>query len=59
MPKEYLGDSVYVDVSDGMLVLTTENGMPDDPNNPTNRIILERKVVIGLIYFAIRNGFRN
>ncbi len=27
MPKEYLGDSVYVDFDGWMLTLTTENGM--------------------------------
>ena len=33
MPKQYLGDSVYV-VFDGYHVtLTTENGYPDDPRN--------------------------
>jgi len=33
MKKEYLGDSVYVEVEDGMLKLTTENGLPSDPSN--------------------------
>lgn len=31
--KAYLGDSVYADVEDGMVKLTTENGYPDDPRN--------------------------
>lgn len=33
MFKEYLGDSVYVEVENGMLKLTTNNGHPDDPRN--------------------------
>lgn len=31
--KQYIGDSVYVDLEDGMVKLTTENGFPDDPRN--------------------------
>ena len=31
--KVYLGDSVYVDWENGMIKLTTENGLPDDPSN--------------------------
>jgi hypothetical protein len=31
--KMYLGDSVYVEIIDGMLKLTTENGYSDDPSN--------------------------
>ena len=32
--KTYLGDSVYADMTDiRELVLTTENGFPDDPSN--------------------------
>jgi hypothetical protein len=37
----YLGDSVYVRVYDGMLQLTTENGLPTDPSNV---IFMEREV---------------
>lgn len=33
MPKEYLGDSVYADVEEDMVKLTTENGLPGDPSN--------------------------
>ena len=34
MPKQtYLGDSVYVDLDNGMIKLTTNNGYPDDPRN--------------------------
>ena len=40
MKKEYLGDSVYVDILDGdMVVLTTENG-----GEPSNTIYLEPEV---------------
>ena len=49
MDKEYLGDSVYVDVENGMLKLTTENGYPDDPRNV---IWLERSVVSALVGYA-------
>lgn len=31
--KTYLGDSVYADFEDGMIKLTTENGLPGDPSN--------------------------
>jgi hypothetical protein len=31
--KSYLGDSVYIKLSEGGFVLTTENGLPDDPSN--------------------------
>ena len=41
--KKYLGDSVYADVLDDYyVVLTTENGLP---NEPSNRILLEPQVV--------------
>ncbi len=33
MKKEYLGDSVYVTFDGYHVVLTTENGLPDDPSN--------------------------
>jgi len=36
MTKEYIGDSVYVDIVDGMIALTTENGF-----GATNTIFLE------------------
>jgi len=44
MRKEYLGDSVYVEMGSfqGEVVLTTNNGYPDDPRN---RIILDPTVV--------------
>ena len=31
--KSYLGDSVYAELEDGMIKLTTNNGYPDDPRN--------------------------
>lgn len=37
--KQYLGDSVYVDVERGMLKLTTDNGL-----GPSNTIYLEDSV---------------
>ena len=48
MNKTYLGDSVYVRL-DGLtdsVVLTTENGYPDDPRN---RIMLEPEVIENLV----------
>jgi hypothetical protein len=33
MEQTYLGDSVYAAVEDGMIKLTTENGLPSDPSN--------------------------
>ena len=39
--KEYLGDSVYADCDGYSLILTTENGLPNDPSN---RIYLEPEV---------------
>lgn len=44
--KTYLGDSVYVDVNGwGGIILTTENGLPNDPSNT---IVLEGEVWIAL-----------
>ena len=44
--KAYLGDSVYADIDDvGTLVLTTENGYPDDPRNI---IYMEPQVLLAL-----------
>ncbi len=45
--KVYLGDSVYVEVSRGMLKLTTENGL-----GPSNIIYLERPVYEALKRYA-------
>ena len=43
MTKEYLGDSVYADWDEGMLVLTTENG-----EGASNRIFLDPDVLRAL-----------
>jgi hypothetical protein len=44
---EYLGDSVYVAVRAGMLVLTTNNGY-----GPTNTIFLEKEVYSNLLRYV-------
>lgn len=49
--KAYLGDSVYVDFDGDSLILTTNNGYPDDPRN---RIVLEPEVYDALIAYARR-----
>jgi hypothetical protein len=46
MSKTYLGDSVYVEIEDGMIKLTTNNGYPDDPRNV---IFMEPAVLNGFI----------
>lgn len=53
MPKEYLGDSVYVDIKKGQLVLTTENGGTADPSN---RIYMEYPVLLALFNYLKNNG---
>ena len=45
--KTYLGDSVYVEVEDGVLKLTTENGQ-----DPSNTIYLEPEVYRALTIYA-------
>lgn len=40
----YLGDSVYAEIIDGMLRLTTNNGM-----GPSNTIFIEPKVYEALV----------
>ena len=45
MNKQYLGDSVYVEREGYDVVLTTENGYPDDPSN---RIVLDPSVYAAL-----------
>ena len=47
IPKRYLGDSVYAEVEDGMIKLTTENG-----EGPSNTIYLDPGVMIQLHRFA-------
>jgi hypothetical protein len=46
MNKVYLGDSVYVEVENGMLKLTTDNGL-----GPVNTIWLEPSVVLVLVQY--------
>jgi hypothetical protein len=50
-PNRYLGDSVYAEIRDGRIVLTTNNGYPDDPRN---RIILEPEIWNELKVFVER-----
>ena len=45
----YLGDSVYAETDGYALILTTNNGYPDDPRN---RIYLEPDVYAGLVAYA-------
>jgi hypothetical protein len=48
--KEYIGDSVYVEMDDfGGLTLTTENGLPTDPSN---EIYIEPEVWNSLLRFV-------
>lgn len=49
MPKEYLGDSVYVDHDGYHLVLTTENGL-----GPNNTIYMDGNVYEALVCYAER-----
>lgn len=47
--KDYLGDSVYArEDGFGSIILTTENGEPDDPSNT---IVLEPEVYEALVRF--------
>ena len=43
--KVYLGDSVYATHDGYHIILTTENGLPDDPSN---RVALEPPVLDAL-----------
>ena len=49
--KVYLGDSVYAKHDGFGVVLTTENGLPDDPSNT---IYLEPSVIASLIDFLYK-----
>ena len=49
--KQYIGDSVYADVENGMIKLTTNNGYPDDPRNV---IYLEPSVFAALVDYEKR-----
>ena len=51
--KEYLGDSVYAEINNaGFIILTTENGHPDDPRN---KIYLEPNIYNALLRFVGRS----
>ena len=52
--KAYLGDSVYAAHDGYSLILTTENGYPDDPRN---RIVLEPDVyrALGAFYKTLQH----
>lgn len=52
--RTYLGDSVYADIENGTLKLTTENGY-----GPSNIIFLEPEVLDALIQYAERNGLKH
>ena len=58
--KAYLGDSVYAEYANGMVTLTTDNGLPEDPSNT---IHLEPEVFSALTTFVKRinqqGGYRN
>ena len=47
--RAYLGDSVYADFDGYYVTLTTENGLPNDPSN---RICLEPKVIAALMRYV-------
>ena len=50
--KEYLGDSVYVEINEcNQIVLTTNNGQGD-----TNTIVLEPKVYSAMLEYTINNS---
>ena len=53
--KTYLGDSVYVDIEDDMVILTTDNGYPDDPRNV---IYLEPAVLAALMDYCDRANWQ-
>lgn len=49
MNKQYIGDSVYVELDDyGDIILTTEN----DDSGPSNRIVLEPQVYSALLDYV-------
>jgi hypothetical protein len=47
--KAYLGDSVYANFDGNSIILTTENGLPNDPSNT---IALEVPVLNALLRYA-------
>lgn len=56
MNKEYLGDSVYAQVGQGFIILTTENGKLDDPSN---EIFMDDSVIKAFLAYIIRIGIAN
>lgn len=50
--KDYLGDSVYIDIEHDGLMLTTENGMD---GGPSNNIYLEKAVFEALLRYVERH----
>lgn len=51
MNRDYLGDSVYADFDGFCLILTTNNGLPDDPSNT---IYIEPLVYDALVRYMER-----
>lgn len=49
LEKEYLGDSVYAEIENGMLKLTTDNGM-----GASNEIYLDLEVLAALNAYVER-----
>ena len=47
--KEYLGDSVYAEFDGDGIILTTENGLPEDPRNT---IYLDMNTIVALTRFV-------
>jgi hypothetical protein len=47
--KEYLGDSVYANFDGYHIILTTENGIPEDPSN---EIFLEPNVLQNIFEYS-------
>lgn len=50
MQKTYLGDAVYAEAKDGLIVVTTEDG-----RGVTNTIVLEPEVMDALLSFAAKS----
>ena len=53
--KTFVGDSVYAEWDGCELILTTDNGYPDDPRN---RIVLDPQVWSALVQWLDRAKFR-
>lgn len=50
--KEYIGNSVYAEVVDGFLILTTQNGL-----RPSNQIMIDRNTLNSLrLYLETYSG---